>query len=182
MDEPVFLDFEASSLRDDSYPIEVAWGASAAAIETHLISPEGIPTWTDWAESAERIHGITRTELLRNGQSPALVAKQLNEMLRGRQVFTDAPDFDRMWLARLFEQYWSPCEITLRHVDELFWEVLRRRFADQDEARRYTVSLQRVARRRAGGRQHRAGDDVAYLVELWNLVQSGTGYGMILPR
>jgi hypothetical protein len=101
MDEPVFLDFEASSLRDSSYPIEVAWGTSIGTIETHLISPEGISTWMDWAASAEHIHGISRSELLRNGTSPALVAKRLNEVLRGRRVFTDAPGFDGMWPARL---------------------------------------------------------------------------------
>ena len=35
----VFLDFEASSLSDDSYPIEVGWAGEDGSTEQHLIRP-----------------------------------------------------------------------------------------------------------------------------------------------
>lgn len=35
----IFVDFEASSLNPDSYPIEVAWSIPDDSIESHLISP-----------------------------------------------------------------------------------------------------------------------------------------------
>jgi hypothetical protein len=47
----VFLDFEASSLAKDSYPIEVGWvfeGGTGA--ESWLIRPA--PDWTDWDPNA----------------------------------------------------------------------------------------------------------------------------------
>ena len=42
----VFLDFEASSLSKDSYPIEVGWAGEDGSTEAHLIRPA--PDWTDW--------------------------------------------------------------------------------------------------------------------------------------
>ena len=40
---PSFIDFEASSLTVKSYPIEVAWNLEDGTIESHLISPAGVP-------------------------------------------------------------------------------------------------------------------------------------------
>ena len=52
-----FLDFEASSLAKDSYPIEVAWVFEDWASEAHLIRPAA--RWTDWDTGAERMHGFS---------------------------------------------------------------------------------------------------------------------------
>lgn len=41
----VFLDFEASSLSDQSYPVEVAWVFQDGRTESHLINPA--PEWVD---------------------------------------------------------------------------------------------------------------------------------------
>ena len=57
-----FLDFEASSLGKQGYPIEVAWVLSNGEEESHLIRPD--PTWTDWDLKAEAIHGIARDRRL----------------------------------------------------------------------------------------------------------------------
>ena len=61
---PSFIDFEASSLSDKSYPMEVAWSLSDGSIEARLISPEGISQWTDWSKDAQAVHGIRREDLL----------------------------------------------------------------------------------------------------------------------
>lgn len=47
----VFLDFEASSLSKQSYPIEVAWVFEDGRSEEYLIRPA--PIWTDWDSAAE---------------------------------------------------------------------------------------------------------------------------------
>lgn len=46
-----FLDFEASSLAERSYPIEVGWVFEDGAGEAHLI--RSAPEWTDWTIAAE---------------------------------------------------------------------------------------------------------------------------------
>jgi hypothetical protein len=53
-----FLDFEASSLGKQGYPIEVAWVFANGEEESHLIRPA--EAWTDWDVKAGRIHGISR--------------------------------------------------------------------------------------------------------------------------
>ncbi len=61
-----FLDFEASGLGPDSYPIEVAWGFFG--IETtfsYLIRPA--EHWTDWDPVAEDLHELSRATLFEAG-------------------------------------------------------------------------------------------------------------------
>jgi len=58
---PRFLDIEASSLSNSSYPIEIAWSDENENIESYLINPELIEEWTDWDFYSEHeIHGISR--------------------------------------------------------------------------------------------------------------------------
>ena len=67
----VFLDFEASSLSKHSYPIEIAWVFEDGRSRSLLIGPE--PNWTDWSETAEGIHGISRDKLADEGVRVSLV-------------------------------------------------------------------------------------------------------------
>lgn len=99
---PTFLDFEASSLRSTSYPIEVAWNDPTGAIEAHLISPAGIERWTDWSIEAEQLHGISRATLLTGGKPPSWICRRMNHQLAGTVVYSDDPEYDQMWLATLF--------------------------------------------------------------------------------
>lgn len=89
---PTFIDFEASSLRSASYPIEVAWNDPTGDIEAHLISPASIERWTDWSAEAEKIHGISRAELLKDGKSPSWICRRMNEQLAGTVVYSDDPN------------------------------------------------------------------------------------------
>ena len=123
--QPVFLDFEASSLASASYPIEVAWSLPDGVIESHLISPAGIERWTDWSTQAERLHGISRAQLLAEGKAPAWICRRLNEQLAGQTVYTDAPDYDRAWLDELFSACWGGVpSFTLASADELLVGML----------------------------------------------------------
>jgi hypothetical protein len=101
-----FLDFEASSLSKDSYPIEVAWVFEDGACEAHLIRPA--PTWTEWDPGAERIHGIPRAMLERDGEPHDRVAARMVEALTGHDLLASAPSWDGKWLSALLRSAGQP--------------------------------------------------------------------------
>jgi hypothetical protein len=95
----VFLDFEASSLGKQSYPIEVAWAFASGEEESHLIRPA--ESWTDWDAKAGRIHGISREQLESEGRSLEDVAQRMVSVLTGRSLYATAPSWDGKWLSKL---------------------------------------------------------------------------------
>jgi DNA polymerase III epsilon subunit-like protein len=95
----VFLDFEASSLSKQSYPIEVAWVFEDGASESHLIRPA--PNWTEWDPKAAAIHGLARDELEREGTPHDEVARRMVEALDGHDLLASAPSWDGKWLSVL---------------------------------------------------------------------------------
>jgi hypothetical protein len=101
-----FLDFEASSLAGDSYPIEVAWVFEDGQGESHLIRPAA--EWTDWDPKAERIHGISRDTLQAQGEPSDAVARRLVEALSGHRLFASAPSWDGKWLSVLLRSAGLP--------------------------------------------------------------------------
>lgn len=111
----VFLDFEASSLSERSYPIEVGWVFADGTNKCHLIRPA--PAWTDWAAAAEAIHGVSRQELLANGRSHAAIAQRMVDVLIGHDVCASAPSWDGKWLSVL-RAAGLPCRaLRLRDTD-----------------------------------------------------------------
>jgi hypothetical protein len=86
IETPLFLDFEASSLSDTSYPIGVAWSNPDGSIEPHLISPAGIEKWTNWDPAAEQVHGIARSELLALGAAPRILCDRIRHCLSSKTV------------------------------------------------------------------------------------------------
>ncbi|MBA54088.1 MAG: hypothetical protein CMK89_06485 [Pseudomonadales bacterium] len=100
MDTPIILDIEASGFGSGSYPIEIGVAMPDGALHVWLIKP--LEDWTHWQESAEKVHGIARQQLLDEGQPPRQVADELNELLAGKTVFSDGWGVDRTWLALLF--------------------------------------------------------------------------------
>ncbi len=163
---PCFLDFEASSLAMESYPIEVAWSLEDGSIESHLISPMG--EWTDWDAEAEKVHGIPRAETIAEGKLPEWVCQRMNEQLAGKTVYTDAPRFDGRWLARLFEACGTQPLFGLGDTDDLMVSILCPGASDTVPGIVKLWQLKQDARRLAKGR-HRAAWDVEYLLRLWEL-------------
>lgn len=166
---PTFLDFEASSLRSASYPIEVAWNAPDGSIEAHLISPAGIPRWTDWSVEAEKLHGISRALLLRDGKPPAWICRRMNHQLAGTMVYSDDPDYDGAWLAELFAA--SLCggpAFTVQSVDDFLMRLVGPRLGGRVQGLPQMEAMRQAARRQVAGR-HRAAWDVQYLVTLYTM-------------
>jgi DNA polymerase-3 subunit epsilon len=100
-----FIDFEASSLSRESYPIEV--GVAKLDLETGGISSWGMlirPSvgWMEWSIESQGIHNISPTMLHNYGESAMLVADTLNARLGTSRVYCDSPDYDGRWNQRLF--------------------------------------------------------------------------------
>ncbi|TVR46737.1 MAG: hypothetical protein EA402_02305 [Planctomycetota bacterium] len=163
---PCFIDFEASSLSERSYPIAMAWNLADGTIRRFLISPQGIDDWNDWDPASEAIHQIDRQRLISNGWAPDFVAEEFEHDLGNRRAWADAPDFDNHWLQRLYQAAGRqpPCRIghledlltpLLRHQGELEWQAAAR-------LSRLISDLETLRRDR-----HDAGADVGWLIRLW---------------
>lgn len=106
----VFIDFEACSLADDSWPIEVglAWlDGERVLTDSSLIRPR--PDWPEssWSSASEAIHGIPR-EALDAAPAADQVARWLAERVNGHSLVSDAPDHDGRWLRQLVgDQDWA---------------------------------------------------------------------------
>lgn len=165
-DYPCFIDIEATGFAADAYPIEVAWSLPTGEIHRCLISPETVPAWNTWSVEAERVHGIDRERLIRNGWPPDYVADRLTADLGGRTVYSDAPDYDRPWLQRLFDALDRTLPCTFDHVDELLLRTVRKPDEPIWQAVVRIDELKREIAALSSGK-HAAGYDVGYLLALW---------------
>ncbi len=158
MDQPLFLDFEASCLPCDgrSFPIEVALADGHGYVRSWLIRPA--PQWADWrwTEEAERLHGISRARIAREGEEAATVMAALNALCAGRAVYADH-DFDRRWLATLAEAAGVPAAFRLHHISE--W-IDPRQPSDSALLSALAVADRKIAHR------HRAAWDAQWLAAL----------------
>lgn len=120
----VFLDFEASSLSDTSFPVEVGWVWEDGREEAHLIRPA--PRWTDWDMQAQAIHGIPRAELEAKGEDHAVVARRMVDVLSGHDLCASAPSWDGKWLSALLRAAGIPRHtLRLRDSDDVIAEAAR---------------------------------------------------------
>jgi hypothetical protein len=171
----VFLDFEASSLGDDSYPIEVGWAAEDGACEAHLIRPA--PAWTDWDPMAEAVHGLTRERLFAEGEPHDQVARRALEALAGHEVFVSAPSWDGKWMSVLLRGAGLPRHaLRLKDADQAHrqaaLEILRGRVAESG-IEPLAAALVEAARRRlqSDPPRHRALPDAQAELEVWREVR-----------
>ncbi|GAA3567324.1 MULTISPECIES: hypothetical protein [Marinobacter] len=152
---PAFIDFEASSLDlIASYPIEVGVCLADSSLHSWLIQPHVL--WSDWSDSAERIHGISRSTLEREGIAVHEVALQLNELLSG-QVYCDAWTFDSFWLHRLFRAAKVLPAFQLESVSMLL---------DSSQVHQWSQTRHQVIEHLALP-VHRAANDALILRETW---------------
>lgn len=94
-----FIDFEASGIAPDSYPIEVAVVSSEISFSS-LIKP--VRYWTHWSFDAQDMHGLTQDHLLKEGDTPAAVARNMNQLFLGQVLCSDSPQ-DSFWFDVLYE-------------------------------------------------------------------------------
>ena len=166
----VFLDFEASSLSDSSYPVEVGWVCEDGREAEHLIRPA--PDWTEWDAAAEAVHGITREQLLREGTPVDVVCDRLVEVFEGNVVHASAPSWDGHWLSMLLRAGGRPRHLLrLRDSEEAFVEAARARLGDvADEAAVAQAIAEARAVAEAKPATHRALEDARREWEIWRQV------------
>jgi hypothetical protein len=175
----VFLDFEASSLAKDSYPIEVGWVFEDGRAETHLIRPA--PGWTDWDGTAEAVHGIGRDTLEADGEPVAMVAARMIEVLVGQDVYASAPSWDGKWLSVLLRAAGLPRHaLRLAKTDEVqaetAAEILGPHLPERDLAERVEQVLARARLAHTPRNPaHRALADAREERELWLTVRRMAG-------
>ena len=170
----VFLDFEASSLAADSYPIEVGWVMEDGSAEDHLIRPA--PAWTDWDPMAEAIHGLSREVLLARGEPHEEVASRMMQVLAAHEVFASAPSWDGKWLSVLLRAAGYPRHaLRLRDTEEAGLETAAEILAPGREPGEVAVTAIRVLRetreRLARPPAHRALADARREFEVWQEVR-----------
>lgn len=163
---PLFLDFEASGLQPETYPIAVAWSQTTGEIESYLIRP--LPEWTHWDADAERVHRIPRERLAAEGRDALFVARRMNEQLGDQVVWCDGGSFDRGWLDMLVEAAGVKPGFELRDIVSglIPDEILYTHLWDQFVAEAWS---------HVEGRRHDPASDVRYLIELYRLAARAAG-------
>lgn len=163
--EPVFIDFEASSLAPKSWPIEVgiAWVDNGRVVaEAKLICPE--PTWSmdDWHPASEKVHGIPRSAL-NEAETAESVAMWLRGKLQGKHIVSDAPEFDQRWLDSLMQSIGGAPDITLDDFDRAVWWAFSEMDGQIAPGRLHDVYSHLANETTV----HRACDDAAKLARAW---------------
>ncbi|MDO6459423.1 hypothetical protein Q4485_01790 [Granulosicoccaceae sp. 1_MG-2023] len=142
---PFIVDVEASGFGFESYPIEVGLALHDGERYCSLIKPAD--RWLHWDCNAERIHGITRERLVNTGRSVIAVASELNALLRGRTIYSDAWVVDKPWLEKLFAEARiamrfsiSQIELLLTEEQVLHWDGVKREMDEMTAGKRHRAS------------------------------------------
>ena len=153
----IFIDFEACSLSEDSWPIEVglAWvEGGKVQIWSSLIQPDSSWNAEAWSDDSAGIHGIPRGDL-DTAPLASDVAHEVMDRLHGKVVVSDAPAFDHAWAERLTETIGIvPTELT--DFDSVIGAICQ-----GDKARVNAI----FAHMETMETPHRAGPDAARLAE-----------------
>ena len=142
---PAVLDIEASGFGVGSYPIEVGFVLPDGQGYCTLIQPE--PTWLHWDQQAQQVHGISQQMLATHGRSVQEVARQLNDRLHGRTLYTDAWLHDYTWLATLYEAAdlapsfrLDDLRSVLTETEAAQWHVVKKQVATELKLQRHRAS------------------------------------------
>jgi hypothetical protein len=183
--KPIFLDFEASGLTHESFPIQVAWGSAQDDVACHYIKPA--TRWTYWSLDAEAIHGIA-PERLNEGLAPGEICERMNAALAGQAVYADGLPMDQFWLSRLYDAGNLRPTFELRNALDLFCDAIPVRpslaeaLLSRPEHLRIVQEsvfdeIMNRARGEIPGRRHRADVDTRYLIRAWEMIQGVGGEG-----
>lgn len=156
---PAIIDLEASGFGRGSYPIEVGFALEDRQVHSFLIKPAA--SWTHWSDEAEKIHGLSRDLLIKEGLSAREVALRLNELLAGKTLYSDAWGFDSSWLGRIFEE----AELVQRFRLEAINKLLNPQQLENWHSVKEEVWLEL-----GGAGRHRAARDVEVLQETFSRI------------
>ena len=173
--DPVFYDCEASCI--GGLPIEIGWAfidTSTGEIqsESHLVKP---PLHWDmqpvWDPDAEKLHGISLEKLHAQGRPPFKVARRMNEVLSGRELFSDAPADDERWLRIIFDEAGLDPAFTIRRT---YAHMLIARLAMKLGWDSTSYEAAKSEADRISPKMHRAEADARHWAVLWRMISRGT--------
>lgn len=143
---PWIIDIEASGFGPDSYPIEIGLALENGDKYCTLVLPA--PDWDHWDESAESIHRISRDILETYGRPMEEIARELNELLEGKTVYSDGWVVDKPWLNKLFHAAGvepgfstSALEMILSEEQMAIWHDTKDRILKEVEHKRHRASF-----------------------------------------
>jgi hypothetical protein len=113
------IEVASSGLGADSYPIAVAWRVLRGGPEQHLLIRPA-DGWRGWQRDAEKIHKLTRPQLIEQGRPVDEVAAALSRDLGQAKIFSDTVGLDQAWLDLLFAAVPGSRSLSLRRYSELF--------------------------------------------------------------
>jgi len=144
--KPIIVDVEASGFGGTSYPIEVGVALDDDTKYCSLILPA--PEWEHWDNDAEKVHRIARDILETHGRPVQEVAKQLNTLLGGRNLYTDGWVVDSPWLTTLFHKAQvemnfriSPLEMILTERQMARWHETKDQVLAEVQKHRHRASF-----------------------------------------
>ncbi|AFO92729.1 hypothetical protein D1822_15125 [Phaeobacter inhibens] len=153
------LDFEASSLSEASWPIEigVSW-LKDGELQTWSSLIQPAPDWeiSDWSTHSAAVHGISIKTLFSAPTAPAAV-HALFDNLTGKVLVSDAPEFEARWLSRLLNATGHTQVPKIQDYHELSAKYFSGYALD--------MLYESLARTPA---PHRAGPDSARLAKAWH--------------
>ena len=141
------IDIEASGLGSASYPIEVGIALADGSQHSWLIRP--VTEWEHWCDQAQKIHGISREQLLEEGYSVQQVCEALNDLCGARDLHTDCWVYDNSWLHLLYVTAGIRQTFSLSPIE---------RVLDEESLNGYST-YKKYAQRLLALAPHRAGSD-----------------------
>lgn len=129
MTRTIIVDFEASGLNQDSWPVEIGWAVigdyCVLDSGSTIVRPELDWNHKGWDPEAEKLHGMSLASIVREGMSAADAWHTFHAKLDGVDtIFCDAPMYDRFWCRRLARA--AKCEDempALQHFCTLFHDM-----------------------------------------------------------
>jgi hypothetical protein len=153
-----FIDFEASSLDPESWPLEAGYALSTGKADGFLIQRAEKWSMQHWDRRSALIHGISLKDLEADGLPADVALRRLAWALEDVRVVSDAPTYDMHWLETLADAAGQPVpfeihdwEAALPRLKSRTWDGVRR------EAERLSP------------RVHRARADACAMRETWRL-------------
>ena len=143
--QPYIIDVEASGFGPTSYPIEIGLALENDEKYCTLILPAD--DWTHWDEEAERVHRVPRDILETYGKPLKEVAQELNDLLKGKTVYSDGWVVDKPWIIKLFYEAkiepsfnTSPLEMILNESQMEKWHESKDKIIEKLGLKRHRAS------------------------------------------
>lgn len=142
---PLIIDVEASGFGPDSYPIEIGVALDEGKKYCSLVLPA--PDWTHWDDEAEKVHRVSRDILEEYGKPMQDVARELNDLLQNKTVYTDGWVVDKPWISKLFDTCRISAEFTTSSLEMILsepqmeiWHETKDRITSGMDAKRHRAS------------------------------------------